>query len=154
MTKEAGAPRALTEHLGPLLGRAHEAHRVLSVEALAPLGLSPKGFGALTVLAAEGPLPQGRLAQRQGIDRTTMVAVVDELERAGAVRRARDERDRRAYALEVTPQGRRLLERGRTAVLGAEERFLAPLPVAERRRLKDALRVLVDGAGDPGTART
>jgi DNA-binding MarR family transcriptional regulator len=143
----------LLDHLGPLLGRAHEAHRVLSAAALEPTGLSPKGFGALTVLAAEGPLPQGRLATRQGIDRTTMVAVVDELERLGAVRRRRDERDRRAYALELTSQGERLLERGRSAIEDAEDRFLAPLPTAERRALKRSLRALVEGAGDPETAR-
>jgi DNA-binding MarR family transcriptional regulator len=145
---------AITDYLGPLLGRAHEGHRVLTVQALAPIGLSPKGFGALTVLAAEGPLSQQWLARRQGIDRTTMVAVVDELERAGAVRRRRDERDRRAYALELTPEGTLMLERGRAAVRDAEERFLAPLSAAERRALKDALRTLVVGAGDPEIART
>ena len=87
---------SLADRLGPLLGRAHEAHRVLAQRALASFGLSPKGFGALAVLAAEGPLSQQRLAARQGIDRTTMVAVVDELERVGAVERRRDPDDRRA----------------------------------------------------------
>lgn len=145
---------AILDHLGPLLGRAHEAHRARAAAALAGFGLSPKGFGALTVLDAEGPLPQGGLARRQGIDRTTMVAVVDELERLGAVRRARDGRDRRAYALELTPAGRRLLTRARSVEAAVEDEFLAPLPAAERRRLKDALRVLVEGAGDRSTART
>src|SRR5690242_9684997 len=83
-------PAALAERLGPLLGRAHEAHRRLSLEALAPLGMGVKSVGALTVLQAEGPLSQRRLAERQGIDRTTMVAVVDELERLGAVERRKD----------------------------------------------------------------
>jgi DNA-binding MarR family transcriptional regulator len=145
---------AILDHLGPLLGRAHEAHRARAAEALAEFGLTPKGFGALTVLEAEGPLPQGGLARRQGIDRTTMVAVVDELERLGAVRRTRDERDRRAYALEVTPAGRRLLARARAVEAAVEDEFLAPLPAAERRRLKDALRALVEGAGDRSTTRT
>jgi DNA-binding MarR family transcriptional regulator len=112
--------------------------------------LSPKGFGALTVLATEGPLSQGRLAARQGVDRTTMVAIVDELERAGAVRRRRDEQDRRAYALEVTDEGTRLLERARGAVEDAERQFLAPLPTRERAALKEALRTLLRDAGDGG----
>src|SRR3954452_2637309 len=109
-------PDALAERLGPLLGRAHEAHRVLSVAALAPLGLSPKAFGALTVLDAEGPLSQRRLGERQGIDRTTAVSVVDDLERQGAVERRRDPDDRRAYSLHLTARGRRLLTRARAAV--------------------------------------
>lgn len=153
MISDASMPGVIADHLGPLLGRAHEAHRVLTREALAPLGLSPKGFGALVVLASEGPLPQVRLAMRQGIDRTTMVAVVDELERLGAVRRRRDERDRRAYALELTPEGAAMLDRAHPAVKRAEDRFLAPLPADDRRTLKAALRTLVESAGDPGTAR-
>ena len=139
-------PDALAERLGPLLGRAHEAHRRLSLEALAPLGLGVKSVGALTVLQAEGPLSQRRLAERQGIDRTTMVAVVDELERLGAVERRKDPGDRRANALHITPRGRRLLTRARTAVAGAEEAFLAPLPPAEQQRLRAALRTLVESS--------
>jgi DNA-binding MarR family transcriptional regulator len=130
------------DRLGPLLGRAHEAHRMRAQAALAPLGLSPKGFGSLTVLAAEGPLSQQRLSARTGIDRTTMVAVVDELERAGAVERRRDPRDRRAYALHITAKGRRLLPRARALVIEVEQAFLAPLDGEEQRRLKAALRRL------------
>lgn len=141
-------PDALAERLGPLLGRAHEAHRKLSLQALAPLGLGVKAVGAMTVLEAEGPLSQRRLAERQGIDRTTMVAVVDELERLGAVERRRDPGDRRANALRLTASGKRLLARARTAVAAAEQAFLAPLPEPERQRLRAALRVLVE-SGPP-----
>ncbi len=133
---------ALDGRLGPLLGRAHDAHRRLSVAALEPLELSPKGYGALAIVAADGPLKQQRLAQRQGVDRTTAVAVVDELERLGAVKRQRHATDRRAYALEVTPRGRRLLAAAEQAVAEAEERFLAPLTPGERQTLRAALRRL------------
>ena len=105
MTSPDRIPPVLADHLGPLLGRAHEAHRRLSLAALAPFELTPKGFGALRVLTAEGPMSQRQLAQRQGIDRTTAVAVVDELERLEAVERRRDPADRRAHALHVTPTG-------------------------------------------------
>jgi DNA-binding MarR family transcriptional regulator len=142
-------PDALAERLGPLLGRAHDAHRRLSLEALAPLGLSVKAVGAMTVLEAEGPLSQRRLAERQGIDRTTMVAVVDELERLGAVERRRDPGDRRANALRLTASGRRLLTRARTAVAAAEKAFLAPLPEQDQQRLRAALRVLIEADPPP-----
>jgi DNA-binding MarR family transcriptional regulator len=136
-------PTALAVRLGPLLGRAHEAHRRLAREALAPFGLSPKAFGALAVLEEEGPLSQQRMAERQGIDRTTAVAVVDELERHRAVERRRDPADRRAYALHVTAHGRGLLERAQSAEADAERAFLAPLPEAEQQQLKAALRTLL-----------
>ena len=88
-------------------------------------------------------MSQRRLAERQGIDRTTAVAVVDELERHRAVARRRDPGDRRAYALHVSDRGRRLLARARTAVATAEQQFLAPLSEAEQRGLKAALRMLI-----------
>ena len=108
------------------------------------LGLSGKGFGALILLVQEGPLSQQRLGERQGIDRTTMVAVVDELERAGFVERRRDPRDRRAYSLQATAKGRRVLQRAGEATMRAEDQFLAPLPAAERSRLKRMLGTLLE----------
>jgi DNA-binding MarR family transcriptional regulator len=134
---------SIADQLGYLLGRAHLEHRAIAERALAPLGLSGKGFGALILLVQEGPLSQQRLGARQGIDRTTMVAVVDELESAGFVERRRDPRDRRAYSLQATARGRRVLEQAAEATKRAEDEFLAPLPAADRRRLKRLLGTLV-----------
>ena len=109
------------------------AARAIAEPALAPLGLGPKGFGALAILVREGPLSQQRLGAKQGVDRTTTVAVVDELERAGFVERRRDPSDRRAYSLQPTAKGRRVLERA-----------AAPLSAADRLRLKQLLRALLE----------
>lgn len=130
-------------HLGYLLGRAHLEHRAVAERALAPLGLGVKEFGALALLVAEGALSQQRLGRRQGVDRTTMVAVIDELERKGLVERRRNPRDRRAYSLHATAEGRRVLGRAGQAAKRAEHEFLAPIPPGDRRHLKDLLRMLV-----------
>jgi DNA-binding MarR family transcriptional regulator len=140
-------PEALAEELGPLLGRAHAAHRAIAERALAPIGLQPKAVGALAVLVAEGPLSQQRLGERQGIDRTTMVAVIDELEGSGLVERRRDAGDRRAYALHATAAGRRAASRAQAATAHAEAEFLASLAPGERAALKATLRRLVEAAG-------
>jgi DNA-binding MarR family transcriptional regulator len=134
---------SIADQLGYLLGRANLAHRAIAEKGLAPLGLSGKGLGALILLVQEGPLSQQRLAAKQGIDRTTMVAVVDELERAGFVERRRDPTDRRAYSLQATAKGRRVLARAREVTKRAEAEFLAPLAPADRRRLKELLRALL-----------
>ena len=143
ISKAEDLPRALSERLGFLLGRAHLAHRAAVEQALAPLGLSPKGLGALSVLAEEGPLSQQRLGARQGIDRTTMVAVVDELENSGLVERRRDPGDRRAYSLQATAKGRRVLKEAVESASRAEEEFLAVIPAQERAQLKRTLRALI-----------
>jgi DNA-binding MarR family transcriptional regulator len=133
----------MSDRLGFLLGRAHMAHREVAETALAPLGLGPRQFGTLAVLADEGPLSQQRLGERTGIDRTTMVALVDGLERSGLVERERDADDRRAYALRATPRGRRVLGRATAAAARAEAEFLAPLQAEDARRLKEILRTLI-----------
>ena len=133
----------MSDRLGYLLGRAHIAHRQVAETALAPLGLIPRQFGALSLLADEGPLSQQRLGERMGVDRTTMVALIDGLERGGLVERERDPGDRRSYALRATPQGRRVLARAAAAVERAEAEFLAPLPAEEARQLKRILRKLI-----------
>lgn len=136
-------PAALSERLGFLLGRAHSEHRVMAGRAFASLGLGVKEFGALSILVEEGPLSQQRLGERQGVDRTTMVAVVDALGRKELVQRRRDPEDRRAYSLHATPAGRLMLRRAGRAAKQAECEFLAPIAAADRRRLKDLLRQLV-----------
>ena len=136
-------PAALSERLGFLLGRAHLAHRGVAQRELGSIGLGVKEFGALSVLVEEGPLTQQRLGERQGVDRTTMVAVVDALERAGLLERSRDPDDRRAYALAATAGGRRVLREATAALQRAEQEFLAPLAAAEQRELRELLRRLI-----------
>ena len=136
-------PTALSDRLGYLLGQAHLAHRRIAAEPLATLGLGVKAFGALSVLVDEGSLSQQRLGERMRVDRTTMVAVVDGLERQGFVERQRDADDRRAYALRATSQGRRALTRAGEVADQAEARFLARVSPADRRQLKDLLRKLI-----------
>jgi DNA-binding MarR family transcriptional regulator len=144
LTRErTGLPAHLSDRLGFLLGRAHLAHRSVAERALASLGLGPKGFGALSILVDEGPLSQQRLGERQGVDRTTTVAVVDELERLGLVERRRDPADRRAYSLHATSKGRRVLRKAGAAIEQAEDEFLAPIATDDRRRLKELLRRLI-----------
>ncbi len=143
LSDDEGLPPALSERLGYLLGQAHLAHRRIAEVPLARLRLGVKEFGALMVLADEGPLSQQRLGVRMRVDRTTMVAVVDELERRGFVERERNRKDRRAYALRATSQGRRVLGHANEVAERAEAEFLAPISVADRMRLKELLRRLI-----------
>lgn len=141
---DGGLPEAVSDRLGFLLGRTHLAHRQVAESRLESLGIRARESGAIALLASEGPLSQQRLGQRMGVDRTTMVALVDELERKGLVARERDPADRRAYALHLTQKGRRLLTRATKAVGRAEDEFLSGLSADERRQLKDLLRRLIE----------
>ena len=119
------------------LGAAHYA------QAYGALGIGKPALVALAVLVAEGPLRQARLSERTGIDRATLVAVLNELEERGLARRDPDPGDRRAHAVSATAAGRRLLVRA--ARLEADDDFFAVLSAKERATL-DALLVRVIAA--------
>jgi MarR family transcriptional regulator, lower aerobic nicotinate degradation pathway regulator len=138
-------PAALADRVGYLLARAHLGMRAIADEALTPLGLDKKEYAALVLLASEGPLSQQALSVIQGCDRTTMVAVVDKLEDGELVVRRRNPLDRRAYALEITAEGRRALDQADRLVSRVERDFLAPLSTAERHTLTDLLQRLLVG---------
>jgi MarR family transcriptional regulator, lower aerobic nicotinate degradation pathway regulator len=143
--QELAAPRCLSSRIGFLLARGHRDCAALFEDVLEP-GLTPKHYGCLSVIAEEGPLSQQTLGERMRVDRTTIVSVVDELERRAFVARRRNPDDRRAYALEVTSKGRDWLDRTSKALAKSERRILASLDSEEREELFRLLQKLVYGA--------
>ncbi|TDD79377.1 MarR family transcriptional regulator [Actinomadura darangshiensis] len=67
------------------------------------------------------------------MDRTTIVAVVDELQDAGLIERVRNPVDRRAYLVTPTPSGTATQRRGRQRVNRAQRTLLAALDDQEQR---------------------
>ena len=80
-----GVPNAL---LGPVLALAHRLETEMD-RALAIVGLTARGFGALTAIAREGPASQRLLALRLGLESSTTSELLQRLERRGLVRRLR-----------------------------------------------------------------
>lgn len=139
-------PPALADRIGFLLARAHWLFHYRAQEVLDDGdGLGIKHFGALSVIADEGPLSQQHLGERMTVDRTTMVTVIDDLERTGMVTRQRNPSDRRAYALEATKAGRAWQVRAETELMAAQEELLGPLGDAERDQLRTLLQKLLVG---------
>jgi DNA-binding MarR family transcriptional regulator len=136
-------PAALTERLGFLVAKTHAIVHAIAEETLAPLDLHVKEYAGLNVLYEAGPLSQHAVGAILGVDRTTMVAVVDELERKGLVERGRNPDDRRAYALAITDDGVSTMRRARRLLATAERRFVAPLSPAEVEQLRDLLARLI-----------
>lgn len=82
---------------------------------------------------------QRDLCELSGLDRTTMVAVIDKLERLGYARRARSEADRRKQLVLLTDRGRRAVEEAVTRMTEVEADFLSPLEPAERGLLNEMI---------------
>jgi DNA-binding MarR family transcriptional regulator len=81
-----------------------------------------------------------------GIDRSTMVSLIDQLESAGLAKRRPSARDRRAREIAITPKGRRLLQRSRRMILETEDEVLARLTAEERGELERLLRRALESA--------
>lgn len=111
--------------------------------ALRSEGLSLRGYVVLQ-LAVRRPLAQQSLAASVGLDKTTMVATVDELEHAGLVARRPDPSDRRVRLVAVTEAGAATLGRAHDVVRRTEDELLADLG-DDRATLRRLLRAALDG---------
>jgi DNA-binding MarR family transcriptional regulator len=86
------------------------------------------------------------LGERVTISRSRVSRVVDELERAGYVRRDPDSSDRRASFATITSEGRAALRKAAPVYLAAVDReFLAHLSDAEAHTLERALNRVREG---------
>jgi DNA-binding MarR family transcriptional regulator len=102
-------------------------------------GLSPMLFGVLATIEAQPGIGQGEIADALGADRSTMVRLVDQLERRGLVRRESRPDDRRTVVPTLTPAGRTALAAANPQVLASEELFAGGLSADERRTLAELL---------------
>jgi DNA-binding MarR family transcriptional regulator len=129
----------IAEFAGQLfwLWRASHTH---VAEALGTIGLTPALFGVLNVLGARDGAIQQELGSAMGVDPSTMVSLIDELESQDLAKRRPHPDDRRARRVSITPKGRRRLERARKLAFEAEDDVLGGLTAAERRELLALLR--------------
>jgi DNA-binding MarR family transcriptional regulator len=149
ITQMAAAPPTDTEvaeFAGQLFFRLWRASHTRIADGLESIGLTPALFGVLNVLGARKGATQKEIGAAMGIDPSTMVSLIDELEGAGLAERRPHPTDRRAREVVITPKGRRLLERGRRMALQVEDEVLGGLTTSERRDLLKLLRRALDSA--------
>ena len=143
-------PASIANSTAMMLVRASHRGFECAVRALETLGLHVRHMPVLDTLVAEGPMSQTQLTEATWIDRTTMVAIIDELEQMGLVERAKDPSDRRAHRVQLTPTGRERVGRAEAAHQSADEALLAPLSPEERQTLRALLtRVIEAGEAEP-----
>jgi DNA-binding MarR family transcriptional regulator len=136
----------LRRFIGYNMKRAYMQVQDDVAETLAPFGLRIGTFSALAVVIESPGISQSQLSQVLNIKRSGVVVVVDELEGAGVLERARVEGDRRAYSLRVTPEGERLWQRAERAVREHERAFFSNLGEDGARELNDLLARAAESA--------
>lgn len=136
----------LAEFAGQLFFRLWRASHTRIAEGLESIGLTPSLFGVLNFLGAREGAIQQEIGAAMGIDPSTMVSLIDELEREGLAKRRPAPRDRRAREVALTAKGRRLRERGRRMATQVDDEVLRGLTARERRELESLLRRALDSA--------
>jgi MarR family transcriptional regulator for hemolysin len=135
-------PHELSENLCWLLSRASQSLTAQLTAALADLGLSPRMHMVL-LAAMTGDHTQIELARMVGLDKTTLVVALDELEAAGLAERRPSSTDRRVRVIAVTDAGARKVAKADEIMDRIRDDVLAVLPEDERAAFTEALTRLV-----------
>lgn len=109
-------------------------------QSLGEFDVTPGLFGVLVIIDANSGLKQSELARAAHLDRSTVVSVIDNLERRGLVERRAADNDRRSNALVLTPDGAALLKKLKRRVNEHEKRLVQHLTEDERQTLVTLLQ--------------
>ena len=129
----------LNDLLGYHLRRAQSAVFGDFMSVMADDQVTPGQFGVLVLIEENSGLNQSTLAKALGIERSTMVGVIDVLEKRGLVRRQKSDVDKRAHALVLTDVGKHLLGEIKPKVSEHERRIVDDLSDKETRLLVSLL---------------
>lgn len=135
-----GARPVLFGHV--LVGLSRQWRRMIQLR-LAELGVADAAWQPLFHLDAEGDAVSLKvLAQRMGLESSTLVRVVDMLEAKGWVERQTDSADRRSKLLHVTDAGRAVVADIRSKLQQVEDRLLGGMDGATRQTVLQAMQAL------------
>ena len=119
------------------------AHRLLT-EKLATAGARGYHYRLLAALQEFGPASQASLGRRTSMDRSDVVAAINELASRGQVERTPDPADHRRNVITITPAGTAHLQRLDGLLTDVQGELLAPLAPDERTMLTLLLARLLE----------
>lgn len=100
----------LGESLGPVIRHLRNHMTIRIVQGLEPFGLRSGSYSTMALIAANPGCAQSDISRETGLDKSIVVALVDELETRGLAQRDRSREDRRRNVLTLTEAGVALLE--------------------------------------------
>jgi DNA-binding MarR family transcriptional regulator len=143
------APARVRTKASWLLNQAAVPANRLLAEALASVDARRYHYVLLAALDEAGPASQADLGRRTTVDRSDIVAAINELAERGLVERAPDPTDRRRNVVTLTPAGRRHLRNLDKVLAKVQDDLLAPLSPTERDQLTTLLARIVDHQATP-----
>src|SRR3990172_4612930 len=127
-----GEPRyRLEDQVGFVLRRVHQRATETFNTVMAGFDITPPQFAALAKLHDLGSTSQNQLGRLVAMDPATMFGVAGRLSKRGLVRQAVAPNDARLVILELTEEGRALIEAMKARGLDVSRRTLEPLTAKE-----------------------
>ena len=144
---DSPAPVRLTEKPTWLISQVSTlAHRLLT-EKLAIAGARGYHYRLLAALQEFGPASQASLGRRTAMDRSDVVAAINELASRDQVQRVPDPADHRRNVISITSAGTAHLQRLDGLLADVQDELLAPLSRGERNELTRLLSRVLEHHG-------
>jgi DNA-binding MarR family transcriptional regulator len=137
-------PPSLLELPSYVAGQVSRIGRRYLAEELARHDLLLVHHAILCALSDFGPLSQQQVANALDLDKSHLVARIDQLEERGLARRERDPSDRRRHRVRLTSAGRRLQRELQPVALRSQQRLLDALPKPEQDSLLSQLQRVLE----------
>lgn len=118
-------------------------------QALVPADLRSTQFSILGHLASSGPIGIKRLAHAMTMDRTTLAVNLKPLKRRKLIEVTVPPSDRRRRIVQITPEGRRQLQRATPYWRDAQKTFEVQFTPRQSRQIRDLLSALIVSGPDP-----
>jgi DNA-binding MarR family transcriptional regulator len=139
-TSEALRLGPLADFIGFHLRLAQEASFHAFARRVRDLDLRPGRFAALALIGQNPGISQTALGRASGRDKSSLTPALGDLARRALITRRRVARDRRSYALSLTPKGEKLLEELLTHARAHDRRLDAIVGMRNKAEFIRALR--------------
>jgi DNA-binding MarR family transcriptional regulator len=134
---------ALKEYFGYCLFKASARMRSLMDNALVDLKMQTHHFGILKILEMSGPISQIQLGEELGIDKASMVKLIDLLEKNNFVSRQAHPNDRRIKNIKLTALGKKSIKNCNSLKDKVEAEFFSSIELSHRNLLRKLIPLLL-----------
>ena len=132
--------KLVTSSTTHLLHRAGQLAEDLFSRSIGDLGITARQYVVLSVVDGLEDPSQTTLCEISGVDRSTLADIVRRLVSRGLLTRRRTRNDARMYAVRITPEGKRILEKASPIALKVDAAVLKCLTVSERETFNSLLQ--------------
>jgi DNA-binding MarR family transcriptional regulator len=136
-------PYRLEDQVGFILRRAHQRATDTFNSVMTGFAVTPRQFATMAKLHDLGPTSQNQLGRLVAMDPATMFGVAGRLIKRGLIRQAVAPNDARLVILELTDEGRDLIEAMKARGADVSRRTLEPLTAKETATFLRLLRKLI-----------